>query len=178
MPLGAGAVILCLWMKATDDILPARICLSGVLHDCDRDRSGIKYPVGVKFRPNQFYQLVVINKMSTPTIEQLKQSDVPVILANHEGSVVDVNVTFEKVFGWTAEEIIGQPLTVVLPPLFHDSHNLGFARFAATGNSTILNHPLQLKAVAKNGQEIESEHFIIAEKQEGRWIFAATLRPL
>ena len=116
--------------------------------------------------------------MSTPTIEQLKQSDVPVILANHEGTVVDVNVNFEKVFGWTAEEIIGQPLTVVLPPLFHDSHNLGFARFAATGNSTILNHPLQLKAVTKNGQEIESEHFIIAEKQEGQWIFAATLRPL
>ncbi|MBD2777893.1 PAS domain-containing protein [Iningainema tapete] len=116
--------------------------------------------------------------MLTPTIEQLKQSDVPVIVTDHEGIVVDINIHFVNVFGWTAQEIIGQPLTLILPPFFHDSHNLGFARFSATGQATVLNHPLNLKAVTKAHQEIESEHFIIAEKQEGRWLFAATLRPL
>lgn len=113
-----------------------------------------------------------------PTIEQLKQSDVPVIVADHEGNVVDINSHFEVVFGWSAQEIIGQPLTVILPLFFQDSHNLGFARFSATGNSTILNHPLHLKAVTKDNREIESEHFIIAEKQGEQWLFAATLRPL
>jgi PAS domain S-box-containing protein len=116
--------------------------------------------------------------MSTITIEQLKQRNLPVIVANHEGTVVDVNTYFELIFGWTTEEIIGQPLTVILPPFFQDSHNLGFARFSATESSAVLNHPLQLKAIAKDGREIESEHFIIAEKHEGKWLFAATLRPL
>lgn len=116
--------------------------------------------------------------MSTITIEQMKQRDMPVIVANHEGVVVDVNTHFENIFGWSSQEIIGQPLTVILPPFFYDSHNLGFARFSATGNSTILNHPLQLKALKKDGGEIEAEHFIIAEKQEGKWFFAATLSPL
>ncbi len=116
--------------------------------------------------------------MSTLTIKQLKEREVPVIVANHEGIVVDVNNHFEIIFGWSAQEIIGQPLTMILPPFFQDSHNLGFARFSATGTSTILNHPLHLKAVAKDGREIESEHFIIAEKEEGQWLFAATLRPL
>lgn len=116
--------------------------------------------------------------MSTPTIEQLKQGDVPVIVADDEGIVVDINTHFETVFGWTAQEIIGQPLTVILPPFFRDSHNLGFARFSATGKPTVLNHPLNLKAVTKDHREIESEHFIIAEKQEERWLFAAKIRPL
>ncbi|WP_144051011.1 PAS domain S-box protein [Calothrix sp. PCC 6303] len=116
--------------------------------------------------------------MSTPTIDQLKQSDVPVIVADHEGIVVDINSNFEIIFGWTAEEIIGQPLTVILPAFFRDSHNLGFARFSATGQATVLNHPLNLKAVTKDNREIESEHFIIAEKQDGQWLFAAKLRPL
>ncbi|MEH1871150.1 PAS domain S-box protein [Nostoc sp.] len=116
--------------------------------------------------------------MSNLTIEQLKQSDVPVIVADSEGIVVDINIHFVNVFGWTAEEIIGQPLTVILPPFFQDSHNLGFARFSATGQATVLNHPLNLTAVTKDHREIESEHFIIAEKQEEGWLFAARLRPL
>jgi len=116
--------------------------------------------------------------MSTPTIEQLLQSPLPAVVANHEGIITAINHHFETVFGWDTEEIIGQPLTVILPSFFWDSHNLGFSRFSATEQSTILNHPLQLKAVTKDQREIESEHFIIAEKREGNWLFAATLRPL
>ena len=116
--------------------------------------------------------------MQALTIEQLKQSDIPVVVADDQGNIVDVNAPFELIFGWTASEILGQSLTVILPPFFRDSHNLGFARFSATGESTVLNHPLLLKAVTKDQREIESEHFIIAEKQDGRWRFAATLRPI
>lgn len=116
--------------------------------------------------------------MSDLTIAQLQEREVPVIVANHKGMIVNVNAHFESIFGWPAQEIIGQSLTVILPEVFQDSHNLGFARFSATGTSTILNHPLHLKAVTKDGQEIESEHFIIAEKHEGQWLFAATLCPL
>jgi PAS domain S-box-containing protein len=117
-------------------------------------------------------------QLPPPTIEALKNGDLAVVVANKEGNVIDVNANFEVIFGWTAAEIIGQPLTVILPPFFQDSHNLGFARFSATGESRILNHPLNLKAVTKDQREIESEHFIVAERQGDEWLFAATLRPL
>lgn len=116
--------------------------------------------------------------MQSPSIEQLKQGDLPFVVANQSGIIVDVNFHFEAVFGWTATEIIGQPLAVLLPAFFRDAHNLGFARFSATGTSTVLNHPLNLKAVTKDDREIESEHFIIAERKGDEWLFAATLRPL
>ncbi|AKG24501.1 PAS domain S-box protein [Calothrix sp. 336/3] len=113
------------------------------------------------------------------TIDELKnQSNFPVVIADDQGIVIDINHHFETVFGWNHDEIVGQMLSVILPPFFRDAHHLGFSRFTATGNATILNHPLILKAITKDNREIESEHFIIAEKSEGKWIFAATLRPL
>lgn len=114
-----------------------------------------------------------------PTIEELKQqNELPAIVTDDRGIIIHVNPVFEAVFGWNYAEIVGQALTVILPAYFQDAHHLGFARFSATGISTVLNHPLQLKAVTKDNREIESEHFIVAEKQDGRWVFAATLRPL
>ncbi|MBO3463602.1 PAS domain S-box protein [Aetokthonos hydrillicola Thurmond2011] len=113
------------------------------------------------------------------TIANLKrESQLPVIITDHEGIVNYINPIFETTFGWSCADIVGQPLTLILPSYFQDAHNLGFSRFSTTGVSTVLNHPLQLKVRTKDNSEIESEHIIIAEKQQGQWVFAATLRPL
>lgn len=113
------------------------------------------------------------------TLEELKhRTDVPVILADHEGRITYVNGPFQKVFGWNAEGILGQSLIVIIPTNLHDAHHLGFSRFLTTGKPTLLNQPLKLKAVTKDGRELEAEHLIVAEFQEGRWMFGATLRPL
>lgn len=114
-----------------------------------------------------------------PTIQELKDnSELPVIVADSEGIAVYVNHHFETVFGWTYQEIVGQSIAEILPVEFRDAHILGFARFTATEVSTILNHPLQLKALTKDNRAIDCEHFIIAEKERDRWLFAAILRPL
>lgn len=121
---------------------------------------------------------MTMQEMPPPTIAALMAGDLAVVVADKNGNVTEINQHFERIFGWSATEIAGQPLTVILPPFFQDSHNLGFARFSTTGESRILNHPLNLKAVTKDQREIESEHFIVAEKQDSGWRFAATLRPL
>ena len=82
------------------------------------------------------------------SIENLKQQkELPVIITDDQGIVIYVNDVFERVFGWSQSEIVGQALTVILPAYFQDAHNLGFSRFSATGFSTILNYPLLLKAI-------------------------------
>lgn len=108
----------------------------------------------------------------------MRVTDLPVLIAQHQGFIIYVNECFRVVFGWSSDEVIGQPLAAIIPNSFHDAHNLGFSRFAMTEKSKVLNHPLQLKAVTKDGREIEMEHFIIAEQQQGQWMFGATLRPL
>ncbi|NET37609.1 MAG: PAS domain-containing protein [Cyanothece sp. SIO1E1] len=113
------------------------------------------------------------------TIAELKSiNDVPVVIANQQGFITYVNSCFETVLGWPVDEIVGQLLTVILPSSFQDSHNLAFSRFQATEKANVLNHPLKLKTVTKDQQEIVTEHYIMAEKIAEEWVFGAMLRPL
>ncbi len=114
-----------------------------------------------------------------PSIEQmLEQDQVPVVVASQEGFILRVNHAFEKIFGWSSAEAVGQLLTLIIPANLHDAHHLGFSRFISTGQTTLLNQPLRLKAVSKGGREFDAEHFIVAEKSSDHWTFAATIRPL
>ncbi len=113
------------------------------------------------------------------TLNDLRlETEVPVVITDHQGFVTYVNECFTVVFGWNAAEITGQLITVIIPEGFHDPHHLGFSRFLTTQKSTILNHPMRLKGVTKAGRELEAEHLIRAEQAHGQWVFAATLRPL
>jgi PAS domain S-box-containing protein len=112
------------------------------------------------------------------TIDEMRLQPLPFILADHEGMIMEVNQHFEDVYGWRQQELAGKSLSAILPDVFRDAHHLGFSRFQITHQSQILNHPLRLKTVCRDGREIESEHFIIAEHHEEHWVFAATLKPL
>jgi PAS domain S-box-containing protein len=113
------------------------------------------------------------------TLDEIRQETIlPAVITNHFGFITYVNEPFQAAFGWSTHEIIGQSLSVIIPSSYHDSHNLGFARFAMTEHARVLNHPLQLKAVTKDGQEVLSEHYITAECHQGQWLFGAIVCPL
>jgi PAS domain S-box-containing protein len=116
--------------------------------------------------------------MTLSIAQAQQQTTIPLVITDQEGLVLEVNAAFEQVFHWTAAEIQGQHVTIILPPTFRDAHHLGFSRFQMTEIATLLNHPLKLKALTKTGEEIWSEHYIMAEKQGQTWRFAALLRPL
>lgn len=107
-----------------------------------------------------------------------KRDDVPVVIADDGGRITFVNRKFTEQFGWSEDEARGQMLTIIIPAPMRDSHHMGFSRFLETGRGTLLDKPITLKACAKDGTEFDAEHTIIADKEEGRWRFAATIRPL
>ncbi|MCZ6491496.1 MAG: PAS domain S-box protein [Acidobacteria bacterium] len=113
------------------------------------------------------------------SISQLRrETDVPVVLADHQGFITYLNERWQVVFGWSPEELIGKTLTTIIPSSLRDAHNLGFSRFLSTGQPTLLNRFVRLKVKAKDGQEVDCEHFIIAEQHQGQWVFGAMIRPL
>ena len=113
------------------------------------------------------------------TIEDLKAiHEVPVVIANSQGLITYINDCFEKVLGWSRDDVLGELITMILPSNFKDSHNLAFSRFQSSEKATVLNHPLELMTITKSQQEIMTEHYIIAEKMEDDWLFGAMLTPL
>ena len=113
------------------------------------------------------------------TINEIKsETHLPVIITDEQGCITYINKAFNTVYGWSHEELLGLPLEVIIPQSLHDSHRMSFSRFVMTEKARVLNHPLLLKTVTKGGIEVESEHFITAEKQGEKWFFAATISPL
>ena len=102
-------------------------------------------------------------------------TDVPAIVANEQAIVEFINDRFTKEYGWTKKDLIGEPLTTIIPEYFRDTHRVGFARFIATEKATLLGMPMQLAILFKDGSVDDAEHYIIGEKSGDTWRFGATI---
>ncbi len=118
-------------------------------------------------------------KWTPGAIAELRtRHDLPFVRANCDGIVTEFNDRFAEVYGWD-NNLIGESIAEILPEQFRELHHSGFSRFQLTEQSKVVNHPLVLATICKSGENITSEHYIVAEKDGGGvWSFAATLRPL
>jgi PAS domain S-box-containing protein len=113
------------------------------------------------------------------TIDEIIATDeVPAIVASEQGLIEFINKRFTHEYGWTKKDLVGQPLTTIIPTYFRDTHRLGFARFLATEKATLLGKPMELAIQLKDGTVARAEHFIIGQKDGGMWRFGATIRQL
>ena len=107
------------------------------------------------------------------------KENLPFVRADATGNILEFNARFAEVYGWAEGQLVGESISAILPPSFREFHHAGFARFQLTESSKVVGHPLTLATVCGDGSEVQSEHYIVAEKYtDGSWSFAATLRPL
>jgi PAS domain S-box-containing protein len=112
------------------------------------------------------------------TFAEIKtETQLPVVIADHRGTIKEINDSFTAVFGWRREELVGKKLETIIPKRLRDTHRLGFSRFLRTRRPVILGQPLDLKVLNKEGSELDGTHTIVAEEVDGNWMFAATVRP-
>jgi PAS domain S-box-containing protein len=76
-----------------------------------------------------------------------------IISANDQGRIIYVNRAAARTFSYSAEEMIGQPLTLLMPARFHSAHLQGFERFLKTGEAHIIGKTVELTGRRKNGTE-------------------------
>ena len=114
--------------------------------------------------------------MSTSVLSLISQEEIPAILVNNKGFIVDINVSFEVAYGYKKDVLIGKPLTTIIPKNLQAAHHIGFSRFLNTEKPTLLTKPLQLAVQDANGMVRMAEHCIYAEKINDQWMFAATIQ--
>ncbi len=107
--------------------------------------------------------------------ELMTRQDVPVVAIDQESIFTYINPIFTREYGWTSEDLLGKPVTEIMPAHMRSGHTVGFSRFLTTETSTLLGKPLPLKVRYKDGREELSVHFILADKKADRWVFAAII---
>ena len=74
-----------------------------------------------------------------------------VILIDHTGRIEAFNRSAERLFGWTAVELHGQNVKVLMPQPDRDSHDAYLSRYAETGIAHIIGVGRDLQAQRKDG---------------------------
>ncbi|MCX7146041.1 MAG: PAS domain S-box protein [Sulfuritalea sp.] len=74
-----------------------------------------------------------------------------IITADSGSMIIKWNTGAERIFGYTADEAIGQPLTLLMPERFRNLHLRGIARVSAGGESRIMGRPVEVFGLRKDG---------------------------
>jgi PAS domain S-box-containing protein len=80
-----------------------------------------------------------------------------VVSADESGAIQFANPATTRVFGYDPAELIGKPLTVLMPQFMRKLHENAFRRYLATGQRHINWQGTEFTGLRKNGQEFPLE---------------------
>lgn len=78
-----------------------------------------------------------------------------VVAADRSGCIVYFNRAAETLLGWNRSELIGEPLTLLIPERLRESHRVAFARFSESPGRP--GQPFKVPARRKDGEEVPVE---------------------
>jgi diguanylate cyclase len=74
-----------------------------------------------------------------------------IIIADKAGLIVSWNMGAQTMFGYTEVEVIGQPITLLMPQPFRERHQAGFLRYNLTGQKKLIGQTVELQGRRKDG---------------------------
>jgi len=91
-----------------------------------------------------------------------------VVLADRNGTMILWNQAAARLFGYTEKEVIGQPLTLLMPHRYREAHQAGMTRLEATGETRVMGRTVELHGLRKDGTEFPLELSLgIGKSHEG-----------
>ncbi len=80
-----------------------------------------------------------------------------VVSMDERGDILLANPATKRVFGYDPVEIVGKPMTVLMPEMMGKQHENGFRRYLATGKRHLNWQGVEVTAQRKGGQEFPAE---------------------
>ena len=127
--------------------------------DREREESALRYS-------EQNYRLVV------------ETAPDAVISIDEGGAILFANPATVRIFGYDPTELIGKPLTILMPEFLRKLHEKGFSRYLATGQRHINWQGTELTALRKNGQEFPVEVSFGELTRDGHKVFTGFIRDI
>jgi len=101
-----------------------------------------------------------------------------IITIDSNSTILIVNPAAERIFGYSTAEMIGQPLTMLMPEYLRHLHKAGITRYVETGRKHIGWAAVQLPGLHKSSAEIPLEISFAEFTNDGRRFFIGIARDI
>src|SRR5215216_6213789 len=101
-----------------------------------------------------------------------------IITITPDAIVRSFNRGAERIFGFRAEEVIGRPVTLLMPERYRDLCAAGLQRYLETGEARVIGGTIELEGLRKDGSEFPIE-LSLGEMHEGEdRLFTSVIRDI
>jgi diguanylate cyclase (GGDEF)-like protein/PAS domain S-box-containing protein len=101
-----------------------------------------------------------------------------IITITPDGTIRSFNRAAEHIFGYRAEEVMGQLFTLIMPERFREQCMLGLQRYLKTHESQVIGRTTELIGLRNDGSEFPVELSLGEVREAGDWLFAAIIRDI
>ena len=101
-----------------------------------------------------------------------------VVSIDHRGDILFANHATTRTFGYEPAELIGQPLTMLMPEYLRDLHKAGLKRYQETSHRHINWQGTELIGLRKNGEEFPVEVSFGEITNNGHRVFTGFIRDI
>jgi diguanylate cyclase (GGDEF)-like protein/PAS domain S-box-containing protein len=108
----------------------------------------------------------------------LASSATAAICAGADNLILSWNTAAEQLFGYSADEAVGKPLSMIIPDRLRAAHNAGLARAVQTGRARLAGHSVDILALHASGSEIPVDLSLSMWVEDGKPMFGALLRDI
>jgi PAS domain S-box-containing protein len=101
-----------------------------------------------------------------------------VISADETGTITFANPSTMRIFGHAPSDLIGKPLTVLMPEFLRSAYEKGFRRHSSTGERRLNWQGIELIGLRKDGQKFPIAVSLGELRRNGHRIFTAFVRDI
>ena len=98
------------------------------------------------------------------------------ITIDEDSTILIANPHVIDVWGYSAEELVGKSVTMLMPDRYRERHKAGLKRYARTRHGDAIGQWLEVEGLKKNGAIFPLEIRIEETHLEDRLIFTAAVR--
>ncbi|MHB0975626.1 MAG: PP2C family protein-serine/threonine phosphatase [Candidatus Aquicultorales bacterium] len=101
-----------------------------------------------------------------------------IVLADDKGDIIQWNQTAEDLFGYEAADVVGKPLTVLMPKRYRQAHREGIGRVVSGGVSHIIGKTIEVSGLNRSGEEFPIELSLAMWEGAGGVYFTGIIRDI
>ena len=101
-----------------------------------------------------------------------------IITSGSEGNILGWNHGAETIFGYAEPEIMGKPMTLLMPEHYRSAHIAGMNRIRSSGETHVIGKTVELSGLRKNGSEFPLELSLAKWEIDDGWFLTGIIRDI